>query len=204
MRARASAAFVTLMAFAAFAVLGLAVAHRPPGAFDLAFAAWRGRATAFASPITAAGRFPAYATFCVLWLAGAAIARRGLRRAIVAVVALVVAWQTSDLAKAAFHRARPADPLGPETSFSYPSGHAVLALAFFGCIASAFAASSLPPAWRRLGIAACVLWIAAIGWSRLALGAHYATDVAGGYCFGAGWLVFARVCSRRARTSPAR
>lgn len=94
------------------------------------------------------------------------------------------------LGKVAFHRQR---PLGisvyTEASFSFPSGHATVAAAFYGFIVYYL--------WRqaqnwniRLNIlfAGSVL-ILAIGFSRLYLGVHFLSDVLGGYLLGILWLI---------------
>ena len=46
----------------------------------------------------------------------------------------------------------------------------------------------LPAARRRLAIIATAVWLLIIGFTRLALGVHYISDVLGGYALGAAWL----------------
>lgn len=117
-----------------------------------------------------------------------------------AVVALTVAWKVSDFFKDRFHRLRPPYwHVHHETSFSYPSGHATLALTFYGLWAAFIWNSRLPRGVRLLSVAALGLWMLAIGWSRLALGAHYVTDVAGGYLLGAACLLTALAVAPRGR-----
>jgi undecaprenyl-diphosphatase len=43
--------------------------------------------------------------------------------------------------------------------------------------------------WRPVAIAATAFWVLAIGFSRLALGVHFISDVLGGYVLGAAWLI---------------
>jgi undecaprenyl-diphosphatase len=185
---RARIALVVL-ALAGYAGLGAAVSGRSPGGLDRAAEVLAGHGLRAAAFLTAAGLFPVYATLCVL-LAGAAVARRALRTPVViAIVALVLAWRSSDALKVVFARPRPAVWfLHHETSFSYASGHATLALTFYGFWAYVAWRSSLPLAARSALSASLALWIGAIGWSRLALGAHYASDVLGGYLLGAAFL----------------
>lgn len=72
--------------------------------------------------------------------------------------------------------------------FSFPSGHSMAAMAFFGLF--------IWLTWRyvrdrraRVGLTAflCVM-IAAVGFSRVYLGVHYASDVLGGFCASLIWL----------------
>jgi len=44
--------------------------------------------------------------------------------------------------------------------------------------------------WRRLTVASAALLIALVGFSRIALGAHFLTDVLGAIVFGIFWLAF--------------
>jgi len=179
-----------IAAFAAFVVLGALVSFRPPGALDRwAELFFFGQATQLAAALTAAGTFPAYVTLCVAVLLAGYVRREWLPGAALAVGTFVVAWQTSDLFKAIFHRARPPHSLVyHETSASYPSGHAVLAMTFWGILAY-YTVLALPPSrTRSVFVTAIVLWILGIGWSRLALGAHYLSDVAGGYLLGLGFV----------------
>jgi undecaprenyl-diphosphatase len=63
--------------------------------------------------------------------------------------------------------------------------------------------SGASPAARTAAPAALCALIVAIGWSRLALGAHYATDVLGGYLLGGAWLCLALAVRSRLAARPA-
>ncbi|HEX3946007.1 MAG TPA: phosphatase PAP2 family protein [Rhizomicrobium sp.] len=91
--------------------------------------------------------------------------------------------------KAVFHRVRPEVFFGviPDT-LSFPSGHALFNLSFYGALAAVFA-SRMHRQALRLGIwiSATVL-ILGIGLSRVYLGVHYPTDVLAGFLVGGAWL----------------
>lgn len=91
--------------------------------------------------------------------------------------------------KLAFHRARPEPYFGPmPNSYSFPSGHAMGSLVFYGFIAGALCARIRRPLTRVLIWSATAILVAAIGVSRIYLGVHYPTDVIAGYAAGAVWV----------------
>src|SRR6266508_5399017 len=87
-------------------------------------------------------------------------------------------------------RPRPvfAQPLIPESGYSFPSGHAVLSLIAYGLLA--YFAVLVLSTWRaRTGvIMAAGLLVLVIGFSRLYLGVHYFSDVVAGFAAGGVWL----------------
>lgn len=85
-----------------------------------------------------------------------------------------------------FMRVRP--PYGlihvDPTDWSFPSGHATLAAAFFIVLAYLFAPKLKKWVTRELFIVVCVLAIVAIGLSRIILNVHWASDVIAGWSLG--------------------
>ena len=76
-----------------------------------------------------------------------------------------------------------------ERSFSFPSGHATLAAAFYGFLAYAIVRDA-PARGQRAGVAGALLMlVVAIGLSRMYLGVHFLSDVLGGYLLGLTWLI---------------
>lgn len=92
--------------------------------------------------------------------------------------------------KASYMRARP-EPffdLPAPASYSFPSGHALGSLCFYG-IAAFMILRHSDSRWIRIAVsAAAAVLILAIGFSRVYLGVHYPSDVLGGYFVGVIWL----------------
>ena len=118
------------------------------------------------------------------------------------VITLVGAFILEGLLKLLFHRKRPEAYFGytlPST-YSFPSGHAIFSVCFFGVLALV-----LSPLLRSAS-ARVLLWFTAlasaaiIGVSRVYLGVHYPTDVISGYLTASVW-VFAVAESNRPRRS---
>jgi len=87
-----------------------------------------------------------------------------------------------------FERARPDlwTHLVEETSFSFPSGHAMGSSAFaFGIVAILWNTK-----WRPLAIVLSGLYVVSIGLSRLYLGVHYPTDILAGWLLSLVWVAF--------------
>jgi membrane-associated phospholipid phosphatase len=104
------------------------------------------------------------------------------------ILVTVGAQLLNNVLKDFFHRTRPAPLEGfiPAQAFSFPSGHAMVAAAFYGFLA--YLAWRSLPGWRRPVMVGLLLGlILLIGVSRLYLGVHYASDVFAGYVAGFLW-----------------
>jgi len=90
--------------------------------------------------------------------------------------------------KLVFRRTRPSFAAEfHETTWSFPSGHAMNSLIIYGLFAW-WLASRYPRHRRAIVIATAVL-VGAIGFSRIYLGVHYLSDVMAGYAAGSVWLL---------------
>jgi undecaprenyl-diphosphatase len=92
--------------------------------------------------------------------------------------------------KGVFQRTRPElFDSGYQASFySFPSGHATVAVGFYGMLTVILAYRLRGAA--RWAVAACgLLLVLLIGFSRLYLGVHYPTDILAGYLSALLWLV---------------
>jgi undecaprenyl-diphosphatase len=92
--------------------------------------------------------------------------------------------------KRIFARARPSDQLlEAAENFSFPSGHALMGVTFYGTLAYIAWHSIKNKTARWTVIILLVLWILLIGLSRLYLRRHYYSDVVAGFAMGFLWLV---------------
>lgn len=72
--------------------------------------------------------------------------------------------------------------LGNE-QYSFPSGHATISAVLLAGLAFLLTRGQ-PPRWRVVVAAAAAAYVALVGFSRLYLGAHWLSDVLGGFSFG--------------------
>ena len=126
----------------------------------------------------------AIAVVVFLWLAW----RRAWRTAAYWVAAIGGAAAINTGIKVALHRARPTENLySGWSNFSFPSGHSTENAVMYGFLAFLIA-WRLQPAWRLPVALAAAVFVALIAFSRLYLGAHWFSDVAGGLAFATAWL----------------
>jgi len=110
-----------------------------------------------------------------------------------------------DLAlKFGFHRPRPVPFIGPvPPTYSFPSGHALFSLCFFGMLAGVLAGRLRRWRMRALVWAVAAMLVFGVGFSRIYLGVHYPSDVIAGYLAATMWVsamvVFDRMRLRRSQ-----
>lgn len=126
----------------------------------------------------------AIAVVVFLWLAW----QRAWRTAAYWVAAIGGAAAINTGIKVALHRARPNESLYSGWSdFSFPSGHSTENAVLYGFLAFLIA-RRVRPAWGLPVALAAAILVALIAFSRLYLGAHWFSDVAGGLAFATAWL----------------
>jgi membrane protein DedA with SNARE-associated domain/membrane-associated phospholipid phosphatase len=118
------------------------------------------------------------------------VVRRGdWRPAATLAVTLGGAIVLYDIVKAAVHRPRPPASawIGHYSGGAFTSGHATQTVAFYGMLALVLTTGRSN--WARVwALAGALLITLVVGASRIYLGAHWLTDVLGGYALGATWL----------------
>ena len=134
----------------------------------------------------------------------AVLAWRGRRVSAMLFAASVLGgFGLESILKLVFHRTRPdlVPALAREVTFGFPSGHATMATVFFGGLAAIvfhMTPRRLPRTAAAIGAA---IPIGCVGFSRIYLGVHWLTDVAGGILVGLFWVI---VCATATEIAAAR
>jgi len=178
-----------------FAVLALLVATGSTLAFDRVVRnnihAWtNGALTEIAQALSFVGS-------AILWVPALAVATTVFwiigerRRAIALAIVMAGATLLDNGLKLAFHRVRPEVFFGtlPDT-YSFPSGHALFNLCFYGALMVAVVGHLRRPALRIALCTLAALLVVALGLSNNYLGVHYPSDVLAGFLAGGTWLFF--------------
>ena len=127
-----------------------------------------------------------------------------------ALVTLIVAvpggMLLNEWIKVLVHRHRPFvdGPFVDWSGYSFASGHTIGATLLYGQLALFIVPAIKSRRWRVLILTTAALFVLLVGFSRIALGAHYLTDVLAAIFFGMIWLalcLFAGKPMRRQRAS---
>lgn len=93
------------------------------------------------------------------------------------------------LLKYLFKRKRPLYPLQKASGLSFPSGHAIMSVTFYGLLIYIISQTIKDRKIKLPLIISLIALIQMIGISRIYLRVHYASDIAVGYITGALWLL---------------
>ncbi|GAB3288885.1 phosphatase PAP2 family protein [Hymenobacter tenuis] len=114
---------------------------------------------------------------------------RGFKReALEVLLAVGGASLLNQVLKVHFQRARPSTALVLQSGLSFPSGHAMIGVALYGCLAWLLWRHRHHPVWAAL----LLLFALLIGLTRVYLHVHYITDVLAGFAIGLVWLILVR------------
>ena len=106
--------------------------------------------------------------------------------------ALISGEIIKELLKFIFQRARPDAGLAliQESGYSFPSGHAFMAVIFYGMICY-FIYQTRKNKWQKIILLAVTsILVFLIGYSRIYLGVHWVSDVLAGWAIGSAILAF--------------
>lgn len=108
-----------------------------------------------------------------------------------ATLVLALATISNMMLKRFIDRARPGiEHLVSVETLSYPSGHAMSAMAFYGFLIFLVTKFKIQKVIKYALVVILILLILSIGISRIYLGVHFPSDIAGGFIAGFIWVVF--------------
>ena len=100
---------------------------------------------------------------------------------------LVIITLLNQLLKCVFRRLRPINGIISESGYSFPSGHSMVSMAFYGFLIYLLYKSNFK--YKNIFIGLLIVLILLIGISRIYLGVHYPTDVFGGFLLSISYLL---------------
>lgn len=191
-RAYAGWLFMGLVAIVGFIVLTAAVRARVPIPLDQALLAlvhsWDGNPVIWKA-LTETANLPLYIVSggFIIWL----LIKKRWREALLVLVMFAAVTAASEGVKQFTLRPRPEAGTAaglPGVPYSYPSGHVLEALTILGSVAVRIWRSSWPFVIRLAAPVVVAVDVALVGVARIALDAHYPTDVLAGLLVGTGAL----------------
>jgi undecaprenyl-diphosphatase len=189
--------WVGLACAIAFVVLATLVVRRGGLAFDEPFSAWL-RSLPVPTWFWEACTFLGGAILIAIGFAMglAALATRRYRLVLIIAVVLIGSALLTDAVKDLVLRQRPPDPITGTNGYSFPSGHTLNSTATYGLLAVIAWRSRLSLGIRRVAVAIGVIAPILVGLSRIALGAHWPTDVLAGWLAGTAFVALGAVLIR--------
>lgn len=144
------------------------------------------QATTIFKIVTNLVSLPALIIFCLLIYLNSFTRKHGN----LIVINLGIIMLINYLLKLFFARERPFGlALIEETGYSFPSGHSMVSMAYFGFLIYLIYQGNMSTFQKTIFIMLCSVIILAIGVSRIYLGVHYPSDVLGGFFLSIAYLI---------------
>jgi membrane-associated phospholipid phosphatase len=117
------------------------------------------------------------------------------------IVAVPGGMLLNEWVKVLVHRQRPFvdGPFVDWSGYSFASGHTIGATLLYGQLVLFILPALKARHWRIFTVSSAISLVALVGFSRIALGAHFLTDVLAAIVFGIIWLTFCLVAGRPMR-----
>ncbi len=138
--------------------------------------------------ITYSANWQAITLLCLVFLA---LPMTRSKAGFILAVSSIITTLLNNLMKQLFQRVRPEDifPLVTQNSFSFPSGHAMSGLVFYGMVIYLLVGTLKNRPAKYLFTSLLSLLIILIGVSRVYLGVHYPSDILAGWSVGLSLLL---------------
>lgn len=147
--------------------------------------------TSYFKFVTNVGDIYGYLTVLVIFLIISLLVYKRWKYVLQATLVLALATVSNMILKRFVDRARPGiEHLVSVETLSYPSGHAMSAMAFYGFLIFLLYKFRINRMIKFLLVVVLTLLILSIGISRVYLGVHFPSDIAGGFIAGFIWVVF--------------
>jgi len=147
--------------------------------------------TSYFKFVTNVGDFHGYLIVLGIFLVISLFVYKRWKHVLQATLVLALATVSNMMLKRFIDRARPGiEHLVSVKTLSYPSGHAMSAMAFYGFLIFLVYTFKINKVAKFFLILTLSLLILSIGISRIYLGVHFPSDIAGGFIAGFIWVVF--------------
>jgi len=147
--------------------------------------------TAYFKFMTTVGDTYGYLIVLTIFLLISLLVFKRWKYVVQATLVLALATISNMMLKRFIDRARPGiEHLVSVETLSYPSGHAMSAMAFYGFLIFLVLKFKIQKTFKYLLVLLLTVLILSIGISRIYLGVHFPSDIAGGFIAGFIWVVF--------------
>lgn len=124
------------------------------------------------------------------------IYKKRYKKFFVFVSSLIAGLLSEVIIKIAVNRLRPTNSLIQITRYSFPSGHATIAIIFFSFLIYCFKDDIKNKFLKIIFISINIILFLLLGFSRIYLDVHWFSDVLAGFSLGAFWLSFFIIISK--------
>ena len=127
---------------------------------------------------------PFFLAACSFFLTAILLLKKDKEGALILLISIILAILSFSILKITFQVPRPATEILRQSGWSFPSGHATVATAFFFAMSYSFFGYVKGFFWKSVLVTGSIIGTVLIAFSRIYLGAHWGLDILAGVALG--------------------